>query len=72
MKKQEQPKITLIYHPNKALGACYEVSRITGTVLVKFNDPEKQRLVVRVNDHLSEEQALSLADVAEVTTLQEH
>lgn len=66
-------RVTLVYHPHKALGEKYEITKLVNAVTVSYDDPDmtNRRLTVRIGDCLKEAHATALADVAEVTVVPE-
>lgn len=67
MKKNQTVKVTLKYHPNKAIGEKYEIVKIVGAITVELDSDQ----TVRVSDCLDEADATTLADVTEVTVVPE-
>jgi len=70
MKAKKQIKVTLKFHPNKALGQ-YEVVKFVNAIVVKYEDPHdhKVNMQVRVGDFIGKDDATALSDVAEVTVI---
>ena len=54
-------KVTLKYHPNKALGEKYEVVKITNAVVVEY-DLQGTKKSLRVSDTIAEADAKALAE----------
>ena len=73
MKDKKLVKVTLVYHPHKALGEKYEVTKLVGAVTVQYEDPANRtrKKTLRVSDHIDEADATSLGDVTEVTVIPE-
>jgi hypothetical protein len=73
MKDKKEIKVTLKFHPNKALGQKYEVVKFVNVIVVEYDDPvdRNHKLPVRVGDYIDEASAKALNDVAEVTVLPE-
>lgn len=73
MKDKKQIKVTLKFHPNKALGQKYEVVKFVNAIVVEYEDVKdhNHKMPVRVGDHIDEANAKALSDVAEVTVIPE-
>jgi len=71
--KAQTVKVTLKFHPNKAIGEKYEVVKIVNAITVEHVNPVniRENKLVRVSDHINEADATALADKAEVTVIPE-